>query len=263
MTVLRALSVLLLMCPAAPTGPATTGPAPTGPLLYDVHLASDATGARWDGRERLVLRNPGRSTMDHVWLRLWGNGVDGCAATPDVTVASFQGGAPGTPEVGCTALRVRLDRPLPPGRTTDVSFGLTIRVPQRADRFGRVGAYNFLGNALPVPAIGDDLPPYVSDAESFQSATSTFLVALDHPAAMAVPATGTVAGETRHGDRVTTRITAPAVRDFAWAAGPFSSVGGRTTTGVRLRTWFTGGVTADTARTVQAEVARTLEYAAA
>lgn len=262
MTVLPALTALLLLAPAPPG----CAPEPAGavrPLLYQVSLSSDATGARWDGHERIVLRNPGPSSMDHVWLRLWGNGADGCAATPDVSVASFSGGLPGTPEVGCTALRVRLKRALAPGATTAVAFDLTIRVPERADRFGRAGAYAFLGNALPVPAVGDDLPPYVGGGESFQSLTSTFAVTLDHPAAMAVPATGTVTGETRHGGRVTTRILAPLVRDFAWAAGPFSSVGGRTSTGVRLRTWFTAGVTGETARTVQADVARTLEYGAA
>ncbi|MFF5291943.1 M1 family metallopeptidase [Paractinoplanes globisporus] len=262
--VLHAMSALLLLAPATavPPGAATDPAGALRPVAYEVKLSSDATGARWDGRERIILRNPGPAPVDAVWLRLWGNGVDGCAATPDVSVSAFEGGTADAPEVGCTAVRVRLNRSLKPGRTTDVAFALTIRVPERADRFGRVGAYNFLGNALPVPAIGDDLPPYVSNGESFQSLTSSFLVSLDHPAAMAVPATGTVLGETRHGGRVTTRIAAPLVRDFAWAAGPFGSVGGRTTTGVRLRTWYTDGVTPDTARAVQADVARTLEFGA-
>ena len=285
MTVLHvALSALLLLSPSAlasgsapaPGSASGSAPAPAPasgsgsgsgsviqPLAYDVTLSSDATGARWDGRERIVLRNPTAATMAGFWLRIWGNGVDGCTATLDVTVSSFEGGTPGTPEVGCTALHVQLNRPLPPGRTTAVGFALTIRVPERPDRFGRVGDYAFLGNVLPVPAVDDELPPYVNNGESFDSLTSSFLVTLDHPAAMAVPATGTAIGETRHGDRVTTRIAAPLVRDFAWAAGPFGSVSGRTSTGVRLRTWFTAGVTADTARTVQADVARTLEYGAA
>ncbi|MFC7272907.1 M1 family metallopeptidase [Paractinoplanes rhizophilus] len=281
MTVLHSLSALLLLAPITPASspPETFRPAaasshaaaassPAGappvaqPVAYDVQLTSDATGARWDGRERIVLRNPGPGTMDHIWLRLWGNGVDGCTSTLDVTVSSFRGGIPGTPEVGCTAVRVTLSKPLPARRTADLSFALTIRVPERADRFGRVGAYAFLGNALPVPAIGDDLPPYVSGGESFQSVTASFLVSLNHPAAMAVPATGTVVSETRHHDRVTTRIAAPLVRDFAWAAGPFASVTGRTSTGVRLRTWYTGEVTPETATGVQSDVARTLEYGA-
>jgi hypothetical protein len=292
MTALHALGALLLLAPVppilapAPAGPilasASAGPilasapaapfltpaastvAPAGlspqPLTYEVRLASDATGARWDGTERIVLRNSGPDTMDTVWLRLWGNGVDGCAG--DVTVSGFTGGTPGPLAVGCTALPVRLNRPLSPRRTVDLSFSLTIRVPERADRFGRVGSYAFLGNALPVPAVGDDLPPYVSGGESFQSLTATFVVALDHPAAMAVPATGTVTGESRHGERITTRIVAPLVRDFAWAAGPFASVGGRTATGVRLRTWYTADVSSETARSVQDSVAQTLEYGA-
>ncbi|MCU7727738.1 M1 family metallopeptidase [Actinoplanes sp. KI2] len=264
MTVLHALSALLLLTPAPGSpSPDQAPPDAVQPLAYDVSLSSDSTGARWDGRERIVLRNPTPATMDRIWLRLWGNGVDGCAATRDVTVSAFEGGVPGTPAVGCTAVPVHLNRSLPPGRTTTLAFSLTIRVPERADRFGRVGPYAFLGNALPVPAIGDDLPPYVSNGESFQTPTSNFLVTLDHPAAVAVPATGTVLTESRHGDRLTTRIAAPLVRDFAWAAGPFGSVTGQTSTGVRLRTWFTGEVTADTARTVQADVQRTLEYGAA
>jgi hypothetical protein len=260
---------------AAQAAPTVDGRAPSAsaahaatpqPLTYRVRLASDDTGARWSGHQEIVFRNTGRTVLDLVWLRLWGNGVDGCAGTPDLTLSGFAGGVQGTPDLGCTALPVRLNRPLSPGATTAVSFDLTINVPERADRFGRVGAYSFLGNALPVLAVKDEqgwqLPPYVANAESFYTLTSSFLVSLDHPDGLAVPATGSVLGETRHAGRTTTRIAAPLVRDFAWAAGPFRSVTGRTATGVRLRTWYTPEVTDDTARSVQDDVARTLQYAA-
>ena len=177
MTVLHALAALLLLPSpvasasppasspfAAPPAAASSAAASAGaassaaafsgavagsvqPLIYEVNLSSDATGARWDGRERIVLRNPGPATMDHLWLRLWGNGVDGCAATPDVTVTSFQGGTPGELEVGCTAVRVRLDRPLLPHRTAALSFALTIRVPERPT--GSAGSATTRSSATP------------------------------------------------------------------------------------------------------------------
>lgn len=258
-------STLYAAAPAAGAADRYPAVAPQ-PTAYQVRLASDETGARWHGREQIVVRNNARTTLDTIWLRLWGNGVDGCATPANVTVSAFAGGTPGALAVGCTALPVRLKRALPPGASTEVAFDVSIRTPERADRFGRVGAYSFLGNALPVLAVRDErgwqLPPYVANAESFYSLTSTFLVTLEHPDSVQVPATGTVVAQSRHGGRAVTRIAAPLVRDFAWAAGPFRSTTTRTATGVRLRTWFTPEVSQETALSVQGDVARTMEFAA-
>ncbi|MFD0636301.1 hypothetical protein ACFQ9X_36770 [Catenulispora yoronensis] len=98
----------------------------------------------------------------------------------------------------CTAYRIELDTPLASGAQGEVSFTLAIDVPVRRDRFGVNGVDTYLGNALAVLAVKDEngweLPPYVDFGESYYSLTADYDVTLDHPAALQVPSSGTVAG---------------------------------------------------------------------
>jgi hypothetical protein len=91
---------------------------------------------------------------------------------------------------------------------------------------GHDGAYNFIGNALPVLAVRDTagwhLDPYTNNGESFYSLISDFDVTLDHPTALAVPASGTSTDTPGASGRTVTHAVARSVRDFAWAAGPSS-----------------------------------------
>ncbi len=70
---------------------------------------------------------------------------------------------------------------------------------------------------------GWHLDPYTNNGESFYQLASDYTVTLDHPTAVLVPATGTVDRRPRHlrphGHH---RAPRPTVREFAWAAGPFS-----------------------------------------
>ncbi len=265
-----ALSTVGTLGAATPVGAQATGPARTQQALtpdharYLVDLASNDRGDQWHGTEQVVFTNTGSEPLAVVWLRLWGNGRDGCTTPPDVTVSDMRGGTAGELAVDCSALPVTLREPLAPSASTLLSFDLTIAAPERADRFGHVGDFSFLGNALPLLAVHDEtgwqLPPYVTDGESFYSLTSDFVVSLDHPSGIAVPATGVAVAESPHGDRTTTRILAPRVRDFAWTAGPFRSSTTRTSTGVTLRTWWPPDVADDAALAVQGDVARAMEF---
>ena len=82
--------------------------------------------------------------------------------------------------MNCTALRIALPKPLARGERTAVAFDVSITVPERNARFGREGAFRFLGNALPVLAVHDakgrHLDPYVSTGESFYALASDFRV---------------------------------------------------------------------------------------
>ncbi|MFI5800969.1 M1 family metallopeptidase [Streptomyces sp. NPDC051677] len=213
---------------------------------YDVALRSDADGSHWNGRQRVSFRNASDRPLREVYLRLWGNGEDKCG-TPDtparVVVSSMSGGTPGPLTVDCTALRIALPKPLAHGERTSVAFDVSITVPDRNARFGREGAYRFLGNALPVLAVHDaqgwHLDPYVAVGESFYALTSDFRVRLDHPSALKVPATGHT--RTLHGrpGRTVTLSVAERVRDFAWAAGPFRTATQTTPGGVRVKSYWT------------------------
>ncbi|MEV6954617.1 hypothetical protein [Streptomyces sp. NPDC051183] len=205
------------------------GAAPSQPA-YDVALRADATGSHWTGRETVTFGNLSARPLREVYVRLWGNGTDGCGTpqTPSpVRISRVTGGVQGASSVRCSAVRIVLPAPLPPGGRATVGFDVSITVPDRLHRFGRDGAHRYLGNALPVLAVRDaggwHLDPDVGRGESYYTLASDFLVALDHPAALKVPATGTTTTRPgAHGRTVTTSV-ARRVRDFAWAAGPFRS----------------------------------------
>jgi hypothetical protein len=240
----------------AVAGPQETGTAATPDRArYDVALRSDADGSHWTGRQRVSFRNASDRPLREVYLRLWGNGTDGCgtpAAAAAVRVSHVRGGAPGRPSVNCTALRIALPRPLARGARTSLAFDVSIAVPDRNARFGREGAFRFLGNALPVLAVRDakgwHLDPYVALGESFYALTSDFRVRLDHPSALKVPATGHTRTLPGGPGRSVTLSVADRVRDFAWAAGPFRTATQTTPGGVRVRSYWAPGTPAEGVR---------------
>ncbi|WP_258314864.1 M1 family metallopeptidase [Streptomyces sp. Act143] len=240
---------------AGATDAAATAPAPAPAheaetatpegLRYDVSLRSDADGSHWAGRQRVSFGNASARPLREVYLRLWGNGEDKCgtAGTPRaVEVSRIDGGTAGRLTVDCTALRITLPKPLAHGERTDLSFDVSITVPQRNNRFGREGAFRFLGNALPVLAVHDakgwHLDPYVSTGESFYALASDFHVRIDHPSALKVPATGRTWTSPGEPGRTVTHSVAHRVRDFAWAAGPFRTATDTSPGGVRVKSYW-------------------------
>jgi hypothetical protein len=194
---------------------------------YDVDLTGSADGTTWSGRESVAFTNTSAESLPEIYLRLWGN-VHGCKA-----VVIKIGVATGD----CTVVKVPLAEPLAPGKRTSVAFDVTMTAPNRLDRFGRSGDYSFFGNALPVLAVRDDtgwhLEPDVGIGESFYTVAADFRVQLTHTGNLVVPATGVTT------DGVT---IAKQVRDFAWAAGPFTTSEVTSPSGTKVRTWATSTV---------------------
>ncbi|GAA2271625.1 hypothetical protein GCM10010430_66860 [Kitasatospora cystarginea] len=257
LALLAALAVLLT---AAATPARTPDPhsdptrTPAAPA-YTVELSSDGTGTRWHGHESVRFTNASAEPLREVYLRLWDNAHGGCAAQP-VTVTGLTGGTPDALSVGCTALRVALPAPLGRGATGVIAFGLGVEVPDGTDRFGHDGPYSFLGNALPVLAIRDaagvHLDPYTDNGESFYTQAADFTVTLDHPSRLLVPATGRSVDIPGSAGRTVTRAVAKRVRDFAWAAGPFTRVSATSPAGVRIDVYSTASVGSADARSMLA-----------
>ncbi|MDG9722909.1 MULTISPECIES: M1 family metallopeptidase [unclassified Streptomyces] len=233
---------------------------------YDVALRSDADGSHWAGRQRVSFHNASDRPLREVYLRLWGNGEDECGtpgAPSPVTVSHVRGGTPDRPSVDCTALRIALPKPLARGKRASVAFDVSITVPDRNARFGREDAYRFLGNALPVLAVHDSkgwhLDPYVAVGESFYALTSDFRVRLDHPSALKVPATGRTRTLPGGPGRTVTLSVADRVRDFAWAAGPFRTATDTTRGGVRVKSYWAPGTSAEGVRLSRTDAAAAID----
>ncbi|WP_328942082.1 M1 family metallopeptidase [Streptomyces sp. NBC_00250] len=252
---LLALAAALLLVPQAAVAQDPVEPADSAPPVrvatpdrpsYDVVLRADDDGSRWTGRQTVSFRNASRTPLSSVDVRLWGNGTEGCGA-PDspspVRVSGVAGGTPRPLDVDCTALRIDLPAPLPYGARASVSFDVAISVPDRIHRFGKDGAYRYLGNALPLLAVRDaqgrHLDPDVGFGESFHTLTGDFRVVLDHPSELVVPATGTTTRRAGAPGRAISTSVARGVRDFAWAAGPFGSKTVTSPGGIRLNAYWT------------------------
>ncbi|MFI8504100.1 M1 family metallopeptidase [Streptomyces sp. NPDC085524] len=246
-------------------GDGAEGLAPSRPA-YRVALSADATGTRWTGRETVAFGNRSAEPLREVHVRLWGNGTDGCGTprTPSpVRISRVTGGDQGALSVGCSALRIVLSAPVPPGGRATVGFDVSITVPDRLHRFGRDGDHRYLGNALPVLAVRDaggwHLDPPFDRGESYYTLASDFQVTLDHPAALKVPATGVTTTRPGAPGRTLTTSTARQVRDFAWAAGPFRSGAETSPGGVRVRSSWTAGTPDAWVTAARAEALRAVD----
>ncbi|MGW4207288.1 M1 family aminopeptidase [Lentzea sp. NPDC004789] len=232
----------------SPQPPADGTRTPVSPK-YTVSLASNTTGDTWTGHESVTFTNGAPTALPEVYLRLWDNAHGSCPATP-ITVTNVSGGTPSALSVNCTALKITLPAPLAQGQSATIGFDLGIVVPSGADRFGHDGAYNMIGNALPVLAVRDGagwhLDPYTNNGESFYAVISDFDVTLTHPTSLLTPATGT-STETVSGSNTITRATAANVREFAWAAGPFSKISGTSAKGFKVNVYGTSGISSSSA----------------
>ncbi|GGN79062.1 hypothetical protein GCM10011579_063020 [Streptomyces albiflavescens] len=234
------------------TPPADSTRTPAAPS-YTVNLSSNTSGTVWTGHESAVFTNASSTALSEVYLRLWDNYHGTCSAMP-ITVSNVTGGTAGALSVGCTALKIDLPTPLAQGQTATIGFDLGITVPSGADRFGHDGAFSFIGNALPVLAVKDGsgwhLDPYTNNGESFYSLAADFKVALDHPSTLLVPATGASVDTPGSSGRTVTTATASKVRDFAWAAGPFTKLSGTSTAGTPINIYSVSGISSSSAQSM-------------
>jgi hypothetical protein len=234
------------------TPPADSTRTPAAPS-YTVSLSSNTSGTVWTGHESAAFTNASSTALSEVYLRLWDNYHGTCSSMP-ITVSNVTGGTAGALSVGCTALKIDLPTPLTQGQTATIGFDLGITVPSGADRFGYDGAFSLIGNALPVLAVKDaagwHLDPYTNNGESFYSLSADFSVTLDHPSTLLVPATGTSVDTPGSSGRTITTATASKVRDFAWAAGPFSKISGTSTAGTPVNVYSVSGISSADAQTM-------------
>src|SRR5436190_23136398 len=114
---------------------AAAAPGPRWPdqARYDVDLAYDARGFTIAGTERIAFRNAGPDPLPSVWVRVWANAFGGCRVSrAHVTIRA--GGTLGARRRECTALEVRLPRPLAPGAATQIALQIPLIAPTRPDR---------------------------------------------------------------------------------------------------------------------------------
>ncbi|GGL07908.1 hypothetical protein Sme01_67610 [Sphaerisporangium melleum] len=246
-----AAAALLVAVGAPPAAHAADGVRTPATASYTVSLTANSSGSTWTGHESATFTNASADPLPEVYLRLWDNYHGSCPSSTPITVTGVTGGTASPLSAGCTAMKITLPAPLAQGQSATIGFDLSITVPNGTDRFGRDGSYAFVGNALPVLAVRDGagwhLDPYTNNGESFYQLISDYTVTLDHPSTLLVPATGTSVDTPGSSGRTVTTATAKKVREFAWAAGPFTKTTGTTSTGVTVNIYRTSGVSSTSA----------------
>jgi hypothetical protein len=209
------------------------------PLRYSVALRYEGGPKTLAGSERIAFVNEGPQTLDVVWLRLWANAYGSCSRRW-ARVQAVSGGRLTGFTRACTALRVRLARPLAPGGSTSLGLHVRVTVQPRPNRFGQEAGIAYFGNALPLlvvdDAAGPHLEPYTDLGDPFYSLTSAWSVRLDVPAGVAAATTGSVTStrSLRRGLR-RLQITASNARDFAIVLGRMAVDSTTTAGGILLR----------------------------
>lgn len=221
------LAAIALAAGAAPAA-AASSPWPR-PLHYDATLRFVDRTHTLSGKERITFVNDGPTAVESLWLRVWPNGYGSCRHRY-ARVDGDEGAHAVDWAVGCTARRVRLATPVEPGAQGTVALRLRVRVPHRSDRFGRDHGITYLGNALPLLAVGPHLDPYTEIGDPFYSLDASWSVSLDVPRGLRAATTGVVQGQT--GRQLS--IVADHARDFAIVVGPFRVASATSATGVRL-----------------------------
>jgi hypothetical protein len=232
-----------------------------GDPFYQVSLRTGPQGRVWAGTVQISFANLEQAALSQVYLRLWSNGVDGCA-TPAITVWELEGGTLG-PGFDCTEVAVALDKPLAHGERATLSMRLRIVLPRRSDRFGIQSGLALVGTALPTLEVHDDLgwhhDPFEDLGESFYSVVGNYRVTLVAPAGLDTPATGVEVGrQEQPGGFVATTYAASDVRDFAWAAGRFETVEGSSGPTEVVVSYRAGAVTSQQARNMLAAAQKSL-----
>ena len=121
---------------------------------YALDLAYDARRFTISGTEQITFRNGSAAPLPAVWVRAWANAFGGCRVSrAHVTIRA--GGRFGRRQRYCTALEVRLPRPLAPGARATIALQIRVTAPTRPDRFGRFRGGGYFGNAIPILAVAD------------------------------------------------------------------------------------------------------------
>jgi hypothetical protein len=223
---LAIVTAIVAAAPAAAGEPDATAPA------YELALDGSEQGFHWTGRETIGFTNPGTAPLEEIWVRLWGNGPNGCRGKRAVRIANVAGATAAEPAARCTAVRLRLAAPLAPGARGSVAFDVDMRVPSLQDRFGHGRRVALLSNAIPALAHLEGgawrLDRYFAFGEAWTYPTAAWTVRLDPPPGIAVAAPGVLQPD---GSRRLERG-----RDYSFAAGRMRSVRGDVD-GVAVTVW--------------------------
>jgi hypothetical protein len=183
----------------------------------------------WEPRKRFLhgtggvwIRNAGPQAVDRVWLRLRSSDDDMVKRVNWVSSARVAEVSPDASTVELTLLK-----PLDPGRSRFISFGLQMHTTRENTSFGRSAGIDLFGDALPVVAVdgprGIRPGPEPAYGEGSMNPVARWSVEVRVPRGLEVMAPGNldVASRTKQGATYRAKLES---RDFAFAIGHFTTL---------------------------------------
>ncbi len=172
------------------------------------------------GMMRLTYVNKSEDTLYNIVLRIHANDVE-----PDCTKISSVSAdgvtAAYTLSEGGKLLTVSLPHEIAPDEQAQLFLRFEMTVPETSSRFGINSTGCMLGNALPIAAMYENgawrTESYIGIGDSFYSRTSDYKVALSVPRDLTLAHTGSRVSEEADGAYTVYYISAPSVREFAFA----------------------------------------------
>lgn len=190
--------------------------------LYEFSIQVEKRSSMYTvrGMMRLTYVNKSEDTLYSIVLRIHANDVEpnctkiSSVAADGVTTAY-------TLSEGDKLLTVSLPHEIGPNEQTQVFLRFEISVPETSSRFGINSTGCMMGNALPIAAMYENgawrTEAYLTAGDSFYSRTSDYRVALSVPREITLAHTGTRVSEETEGSYTEYYISAPSVREFAFA----------------------------------------------
>jgi hypothetical protein len=193
------------------------------PTEYFIDLAVDMENLTLTGSERLLYTNNETVELNEVYLRLFPNtpGYGGSTEIGRVIVNDQE--AQGIYELGDSALKIPLAKPLAPGEQLNITLDFLVTVPRENvegyRQFVYTGGVMAIPNFYPMMPVYDDegwnieIAPNYGDAT--YSDTALYVVQLTVPQEMVVATSGSVVGRVDNSDGTMTLTCASGpMRDF-------------------------------------------------
>ena len=243
----------------------TTRYADPVPVRYELHVSWAPRGRTLTGSESIYVRNEGDSSLTTIWLRLWANDsipgqADGCTHRR-ISIGHVVGSVIGHYLVACSAVSLRLVRPLARGQSVRLRLRFRAQAPTYNDLFGRSLGINLFGNVIPVLAVRDNkgwhLNPDSQVGDPAFTLTAAWHASIMAPSRFTIASTGTEVSNRVVAGRRTVVSQTPHARDFEFAIGLMSR---RTATvnGVHIRVFSSSATTASDSRHALQVAARAL-----
>jgi aminopeptidase N len=195
----------------------------SNPTQYSIDLAVDMKNLTLTGSEQLLYTNNETVDLKEVYFRLFPNtpGYGGTMEVDRVIVNDQE--AQAIYELGDSALKILLAKPLAPGEQLDITLDFLVTVPR--DNVEGYRQFAYTGGVLAIPNFYPMVPVYDDEGWNIEIApnygdatysdTALYLVQLTVPQEMVVATSGSVTARVDNSDgTVTLTCASGPMRDF-------------------------------------------------